>query len=233
MFSPRPVPFSTRTINSGSVKMPEGSQCKCSEKDADSTNPCINPSCSKNINSTPLSNFTATLYSPSIREISKSPSVSMNRRVIRLDDAENPFTNGTYRNKVFPGTQVAPQRPIVSTNEVNRIPIHFQGNSEKERANLNFMIPDTVSISQSDHFQEKNDVFVKKTNLNHEKISFKLSEDTANTANRNSFKDSIDVATNVFNLNLRDESMSSSIGVNKDESEFTTDSKIQEVFNGL
>ena len=167
--------------------------------------------------------------SPS-RDFSKSPNVSTTRRIIRLGDADNPFTRGLSTPQIT---------SIVGNNQQEVLPKQFPKltfdppkSLEGDMA-INFILPDTMSIAGSDHFEEHSEATTK-----HQPkalaVGTNKQNNTTTSGHQSTGQNSLDIHPNTLRPNRDDESLDASINHRQEEdSMLTSDSRIQEVFDEL
>lgn len=168
---------------------------------------------------------------PQNRDFSKSPNISTTRRIIRLGDADNPFTRGLSKPQV---TSIMGNNEQVS-HSIPSAKINFNPPKAPDAdQTINFMLPDTVSMADSGHLGDNEEIFLRKARNQTDAASQKKSNDTTLSENQSIGKDSLDINPNLLTANKRDDSLNASINHHQgDDSVLTSESRIQEVFDEL
>lgn len=184
------------------------------------------------INSTSCSNHNSSSFTASSRTVTASPTTFASRRVIRLGDAENPFTNhtteqGRHSHRTVVSSQSNRQTTLSSS------PVIYKTLVDTKPEVFNHFIPNTVSLNQSLHFPDSDKPFMKKEANDVNVASYRVIDNTGNAFYPARQMDTNKGLSETMKVSYDDPSIESSIGMNRDDSALTTDSKIREVVNEL
>lgn len=185
-----------------------------------------------NVSPSTCSNHNSSAFTASSRTVNAMPTVFASRRIIRLGDAENPFTsNANDQGRYSHWTVLSPHSNNQTSYSYSPVTPSTVADIKPDVSNL--LVPNTVSFNQSLNLPEVEKLFVKKQGdeakmtsyrvINYDAVSFYPPKQTGTT----------NLISDAMRTSDDNQSFESSIGMNRDDSALTIDSKIREVVNEL